>query len=141
MIYLNQREIEDAYGNSTATGGFKRFNAESCTRHDNGAFKFEFGYIRGYCVYAIVQKVTGATITVVERQALLTHNGRGGEWKVLEGVETPKGRPITFQCTPPKEETKFPSPLFASHQRQRGQLVIYHPRWQPDLSKVEASPI
>ncbi|MBL9187701.1 MAG: hypothetical protein JNK23_09500 [Opitutaceae bacterium] len=140
MIYLNQFEIEQRYGLSLATGGAKRFNAAACTRHQHGAYKYEFGYIAGYCCYVIIQKQTGGLITVVERQALLARNGAGA-WAVLEGKEDQKNQPITFQFTPPKEETKFPSPLFAAHQRQRSQLVIYHPRWEPDLQQVEANPL
>lgn len=140
MIYLNQFEIEQRYGASFATGGAKRFNAASCSRHQTSGYKYEFGYIKGYCCYAIIQKQSGGAISVVERQSLLARNG-GGDWKVLEGKEELESKPITFQFTPPKEETRFPSPLFGSHQRQRSQLVIYHPRWEPDLSQVESNPL
>jgi len=142
MIYLNQTEIEHRYGKSFPTGGAKRFNAESCSKHEIGAYKYEFGYSKGYCCYAIMRKRSGAQIAVVERQSFLAIalNGKG-EWKVLEGSEAQRNKPITFQFVPPKEEVNFPSSLFASHHLQRSQLVIYHPRWQPDLSQVEASPI
>jgi hypothetical protein len=142
MIYLNQFEITQRYGASLATGGYKRFNAESCTRHQIGAYKYEFGYIKGYCCYSIIQKQSGGSIAIVERQAFLAIPlGGRGEWKLLQGTEAQTNKPISFQFYPPKEETNFPSSLFASHQMQRAQLVIYHPRWQPDLSQVQSNPI
>jgi hypothetical protein len=139
MIYLNKEEIKARYGASFATGGATRFNAESCSKHQNDAYKYEFGYLNGYCVYAIIQKRSGGIVSTVERQSLLALNNKS-EWKIIDGAE--KGqKPISFQCTPPKEEVKFPSPLFGVHQHQRSQLVIFHPKWQVDLEKVAANPL
>ena len=140
LIYLNQSALEQQYGPSFATGGYRRFNAESCSRHEAGAYKYEFGYISGYCCYAIIQKQDGSALAVVERQSFLALNG-SGEWKILDGTEAQRDKPITFQYTPPKEETTFTSPLFASHQWQRAQLVIYYPSWHPDLAQIEADPL
>jgi hypothetical protein len=142
MIYLNQVEIEQKYGKTLPTGGASRFNADSCSKHQASAYKYEFGYIKGYCCYAIIRKRSGGSIAIIERQSFLAAMLDGkGEWKLLDGAENLKNKPISFQFSPPKEEQKFPSALFASHHMQRSQLVIYHPRWQPDISALEANPI
>lgn len=140
MIYLTQFEIEKRYGPSFATGGAKRFNAESCTRHTVNAFKYEFGYMVGHCVYAIVQKATGGGLSVVERESLLSLSGKG-PWVIIDGKEAETNHPLALKYTPPKEEVNFPSPLFASHQSLRAQLVVWYPKWQVDLKNIEANPL
>lgn len=77
MIYLNQEQIKDFYG--TRIGGVKagRFNAKERTEHSEVGYKYEFGYYKGFCVYAIIQKKSGHKISIEEAEGLRLLNGSG----------------------------------------------------------------
>jgi hypothetical protein len=151
MIYLNEQQIRSFYGTPFSGPSSERFNAEKGRRHTDHAYKYEFGYINGHCVYAIIQKKTGSLISLEEAQGLRFLSGTG-EWK-LNVVFDPTKNPKELQeildnrlhnlgyIYTPVATDQFKHPLICVHQGKREQLVIYHPKWRPDLAQVEADPL
>lgn len=151
MIYLNSFEIANYYGKPT--GGLKigRFNSDSAGSYGDKGYKYEFGYINDRCVYVIIQKKTGSAILVEEAQGFRFLNGKG-EWK-LNVAFTSENNPAELQAFmddlqrnlgytyTPSADDQYKHPLICVHQKQRHQLVLYHPKWRPDLAQVEAKPI
>jgi hypothetical protein len=166
MIYLTKQQLCAIYGPSSVSLE-RRFNADDSSVHDDtsAAYKYEFGYLQGRCIYAIVQKEQGGIIAPLESDMLLASNGNG-QWKLREdnapqtaNVPVPKkptpapkppdppqkppnnSIPLSFTYDPVNNDAFYPTHLFASHQMQRQQLVIFHPSWQVDLSQVESNPL
>jgi hypothetical protein len=151
MIYLNEQEMRSFYGSPYAGASGARFNASNAQRHGDDAYKYEFGYLNGHCVYAIIQKKTGSKISMEEAQGLRFLSGKG-LWKLnvaYDPAKNPKElqeilddyrRDLGYVYEPGADDA-YKHPLICVHQGQRQQLVIYHPKWRPDLSKVEASPL
>ncbi len=151
MIFLTKQQICGIYGDSFPSLN-NRFNADDSSSHKNDAYQYEFGYLHGRCIYAIIEKTEGGTIAPVEAASLMAINGPG-VWRLVSplGVQTDSqtyqtllGNPVTnlgYGYTPDPHDAFYPSALFASHQLNRRQLVVYHPLWQVDLSQVEANPL
>ncbi|MBK1828710.1 hypothetical protein [Haloferula rosea] len=151
MIYLTPAQINEYYG--TRIGGLKRgrFNAEDKSQHSETGFKYEFGYHKGFCVYAIIQKKSGKRISLEEAEGMRRLNGNG-EWKLNTPLNPDKHAEklkellddegvnlgYFYQRT---EQDKKSANFICVHQKRRHQLVIYHPIWRPDLDKVASSPI
>lgn len=151
MIYLNEQEIRTYYGAPFAGPSIHRYNADKGRRHSDDAYKYEFGYINGRCVYAIIQKKTGSTISRAEAQGIRYLTGKGS-WK-LDVVYDPTKNPAELQAIlddvlkdlayeyVPEATDQYKHPLICVHQGKRQQLVIYHPKWRPDLAEVAADPL
>lgn len=151
MIYRTREEIYRIYGNPF--GGLRkgRFNAAKRSSHSDEAYKYEFGYHNGHCLYAIIQKDTGKTISLEEAEGFRISTGKG-EWKLnvaldpakntveLQALLDDQSRDLGYFYTPTSDD-RSQTKLICVHQRGRKQLVIYHPGWRPDLSKIEADPL
>lgn len=163
MLLLTPNEIRNQFGASYPTGGARRFNSDAAaTLHRSPTHIFEFGYFAGNNFYAIVQKRTGG-FSAVERDAILaSYTKAKGKWgpfdpakpaaangeKTEEGgaednkaatvavVAANGGYPLSFKFTPAENETNFPTPVFASHQPQGRQVVVW-PSEMPDQSGAD----
>ncbi len=147
MLLLNETEIRSKYGPSYPMGGARRFNADRASLHRSPTHIHEFGYYGGYTFYAIVQKRVGS-FNDAERAALLaTYDKAKGEWKVIpnppppEGSKPPAYPPIRLEFTPAKDEVNFPRKIYASHQMQGHQVVLWHPVCHMDLAHIIANPL
>ncbi|YCM47033.1 hypothetical protein V2O64_24635 (plasmid) [Verrucomicrobiaceae bacterium 227] len=157
MIYLTQEQITNYYGkkkNSTSSG---KFNAEKRSEHSDDAYNYEFGYYDGHCIYAIIEKTLGATgssqITLEEAEGLRSLNGNG-DWKLNTPWDPEKNADkiaaliakksnILGYFYKPDDSKEFKADIFKSklicvHQQGRKQLVIYHPKWRPNLAGISA---
>lgn len=151
MIYLTKQQISGIYGGSFPSLN-NRFNADDSSAHKNDAYQYEFGYLQGRCIYAIIQKAQGGNIALVEAGALMAVNGPG-VWKPITALDPQKdgqvlqnwmNNPVNnlgYTYAPVVHDAFYATALFASHQLNRRQLVIYHPVWQADLSQVESNPL
>ena len=151
MIYLTEEELESHYGKQVGGSGRKgRFNAKTKSSHSDDAYKYEFGYLNGHCVYAITE-AKKRNITLAEAEGLRYLSGKN-QW-FLNTAYTPEkhaekiqelldkiAKDLEYFYTP-SESDRFKHKLICVHQRSRKQLVIYHPKWRPDLSEIEADPL
>ena len=157
MIYLTQEQITKYYGkkkNSTSSG---KFNAEKRSEHKDDAYNYEFGYYNGFCIYAIITKALGSTgpstITLEEAEGLRSLNGNG-MWKLntpwlpekhadkIAALIARKSNILGYFYQPDNSKEfkadTFKSKLICVHQKSRKQLVIYHPKWRPNLAGIAA---
>jgi hypothetical protein len=98
MIYLTKQQLCAIYGPSSVSLE-RRFNADDSSVHDDtsAAYKYEFGYLQGRCIYAIVQKEQGCW------QATATVSGSFEKTTLL--------RLPTFQCQrSPRPRRSHPTP-------------------------------
>lgn len=151
MIFLTQQQLGERYGDPSISLN-TRFNADASTSHKNTAYQYEFGYLKGRCIYAIIQKSQGNSIALVEAASLMAINGPS-PWKLISALDPEKdsqvlqdtlNNPVSklgYSYAPDVHDAFYSSSLFASHQLNRQQLVIYHPLWQVDLGQVESDPL
>ncbi len=151
MIYLTKEENYKYYGKGIGGLGIGRFNAEQRSEHSDDAYKYEFGYYNGHCLYAIIQKKSGGKISLEEASGMRMINGKG-VWS-LNTVLDPAKNALEIQAIlddhskslgyfyAPTQDDRFKNSLICVHQKTRKQLVIYHPKWRPDLEQIEANPL
>jgi hypothetical protein len=151
MIYLSQQELAKYYGTPAGGLGKGKFSATERSNHQTTYFKYEFHYYLGFCVGAIIQKKSGGDLSVIEAQGYRNICGKSA-WLLLtafnpdkDGAELQKfitddANDLHYEYSPSPDD-RFQTKLLCSHQRNRQQVVIWHPKWLPSLEQISRSPI
>lgn len=142
MIYLTQNEIEGYYGKFLAGPGFPIENEDEYKDVTDNSYKYRFGFMRDHCIYSIIVKKTGF-LSLPEAASFRALNGSGA-WtfmlpeqrsEILAEIFNNRKMDLGWSYSPAQTD-KYTSTLFCSHQKNRTQLVIWHPKFHVDLTRI-----
>lgn len=145
MIGLMADQVKLQYGTQLAYPGGGRYNSKGATRHEDKAYKYEFGYLDNVSIYVIVNKKDGSRIQDLEASAFRSVAGSKDAWE-LQTKPEPKtdtspekihdATPLDWTYTEKDEKGTITKALYCQHQGMRVQLVIFKPEWRPDLADL-----
>gem|GEM_PF-3873676 len=117
----------------------------------NQNWEYEFGYMNGFCAYAIIERKRKGFIDLAAAAAFRTLSGKGN-WNLITALN-PERDTVQIQAMlddknvdlqyeyVPLATDRYNSKIYCVHQRRREQLFLFHPKTKSDPSEVAANPL